>query len=347
MKFLVTGGAGFIGSALVRYLINDLNHETLCIDTMSYASKSNSLDKILENPLFQLCKLDICEQEEVKKIIFKFKPEKVIHLAAETHVDRSIDNPEIFLKSNIFGTFSMLEACLSYWRTLDLPTQKEFRFHHISTDEVYGDLDSESKGFSELTSYDPSSPYSASKASSDHLVRSWYRTFGLPTVISNCSNNYGPFQYPEKLIPLMIFNALNGSSLPIYGKGDQIRDWLYVDDHVKAMIKVCLEGGIGQSYNIGGNSEKTNLEVVSGICRILDSIVKPSGKFSKHEDLISFVEDRPGHDKRYAIDASKIKNELGWEPQEDFETGLLKTVQWYVDNRANFDFKENRLGAGK
>ena len=346
MKILVTGGAGFIGSALIKHAIKELEYEVLCLDKLTYASSLDSLKDIQESPLFQFKKEDICNENSVFQILKGFKPNVLINLAAETHVDRSIDGPEEFIKSNILGTFSLLQAALKFWKSLENLEKDCFRFHHVSTDEVFGDLGKDQDPFSELTPYDPSSPYSATKASSDHLVRSWHRTYGLPVLISNCSNNYGPFQFPEKLIPLIIHKALKGESLPVYGKGDQVRDWLFVEDHVKALVEIFHNGKVGGSYNVGGNCEKTNLEVVKEICSVLDKISSdlPSG-IKKHEKLITFVKDRPGHDQRYAIDASKICNELNWMPKEDFNSGIKKTVLWYLKNEYKGDLDFKRLGS--
>ena len=347
MKLLVTGGAGFIGSAPIRHSIKELEYEVLCLDKLTYASSLDSLKDVQENPLFKFKKEDICNENSVFQILKGFKPNVLINLAAETHVDRSIDGPDEFIKSNIIGTFSILQAALKFWKSLKNPEKDRFRFHHVSTDEVFGDLGKDQDPFSELTPYDPSSPYSATKASSDHLVRSWHKTYGLPVLISNCSNNYGPYQFTEKLIPLIIIKALKGESLPIYGKGNQIRDWLFVEDHVKALVDIFHNGKIGESYNVGGNCEKTNLEVVKEICSVLDDQVKdlPSG-ILKHEELIKFVEDRPGHDKRYAINSSKIQKELNWNPEENFKTGIKKTIEWYIENQDNLNYLTSRLGLG-
>lgn len=334
MKILITGGAGFIGSALIRYCIQDLNTEVLNIDKLTYAGNLNSLNSVSDSDNYTFVKLDICDYEALESLMRDFKPDAIMHLAAESHVDRSIDSPKVFINSNIIGTFNLLEAARKYFNTLEDAKKLIFRFHHISTDEVYGDLLGTDELFTEQTPYSPSSPYSASKASADHLVRAWSRTYKLPVIITNCSNNYGPFHFPEKLIPHMILNALNGRPLPIYGDGLQIRDWLFVEDHAKALIKVLTKGEIGETYNIGGHNEKTNLEVVENICDLLEELApeKPAG-ISKYRDLITLVKDRPGHDLRYAIDASKIERELGWVPKETFESGLRKTVQWYIDNR--------------
>lgn len=332
MRILITGGAGFIGSALLRFLFSETDHELLNFDKLTYASSLSSLpEKIKCSERYELCRGDICDPIQTKKVINRFQPEAIIHLAAESHVDRSIDGPQEFISTNVNGTAILLETVTSYWETLSKNEQSDFRFLHVSTDEVFGSLGAEGK-FSEKTPYAPNSPYSASKASSDHLVRAWNHTYGLPTIISNCSNNYGPYQFPEKLIPLMITNALNGKKLPIYGDGQQIRDWLHVDDHVTALYHLLRYGKVGESYAVGGNNERANLDVVASICQILDSIL-PSLNGDSYYSLIEFVEDRPGHDQRYAIDASKIYNELGWKPRENFDSGLAKTITWYVENR--------------
>ena len=332
--FLVTGGAGFIGSAVVRHLINNTDHQVINVDKLTYAGNLSSLDTVANNKRYCFEQIDICDAEGVKTLFEQYQPDVVMHLAAESHVDRSIDGPGDFIQTNIVGTYTLLEASRSYWSSLSAAKKQDFRFHHISTDEVYGDLHGTDDLFTETTSYAPSSPYSASKAGSDHLVRAWQRTFGLPTLVTNCSNNYGPFHFPEKLIPLMILNALSGKPLPVYGDGKQIRDWLFVEDHARALVKVATTGKIGETYNIGGHNEKTNIEVVKTLCQLLEELApnKPAG-IEHYEDLITYVKDRPGHDVRYAIDASKIERELGWKPQETFETGLRKTVQWYLSNQ--------------
>ena len=331
MKILVTGGAGFIGSAVIRHLIKHTDHEVLNIDKLTYAGNLESLKEIDQSPKYQFKQIDICDGEQITAAIEAFQPNAIMHLAAESHVDRSIDGPAAFIQTNIVGTYTLLEAARKYWMTLDSDTKQNFRFHHISTDEVYGDLEGTTDLFTETTSYAPSSPYSASKASSDHLVRSWYRTYGLPVLVTNCSNNYGPYHFPEKLIPLVILNALDAKPLPVYGNGQQIRDWLFVEDHARALYKVVTEGVVGETYNIGGHNEKQNIEVVKTICKILDEL-KPQSSGQSYESWITFVKDRPGHDLRYAIDAAKIKNELGWSPTETFETGIRKTVEWYLNN---------------
>lgn len=333
MKILVTGGAGFIGSAVIRYLIQETDHHVLNLDKLTYAGNLESLSSVDESARYDFDQADICDYAKLTDLFEKHNPDAVMHLAAESHVDRSIDGPGDFIQTNIVGTYNLLEAARAYSHTLDERGRTTFRFHHISTDEVYGDLERPEDLFREETPYAPSSPYSASKAASDHLVRAWGRTFGLPIVVTNCSNNYGPFHFPEKLIPLVILNALKGKPLPVYGEGTQVRDWLFVEDHARALVKVVIEGQVGETYNIGGHNEKQNIEVVRMVCSLLDEL-RPSTHdgIVKYEELITFVEDRPGHDVRYAIDASKIQRELGWVPQETFETGLRKTVEWYLAN---------------
>ncbi|NCN66681.1 MAG: dTDP-glucose 4,6-dehydratase [Piscirickettsiaceae bacterium CG_4_9_14_3_um_filter_43_564] len=366
-KILVTGGAGFIGSAVVRHLINDTQHSVVNVDKLTYAGNLESLKTVDRNPRYAFEQVDICDAAELKRVFNTHQPDIVMHLAAESHVDRSIDGPGEFIQTNIVGTYTLLEQARAYWNTLEGDKKSSFKFHHISTDEVYGDLphpdyidqghceersdaaihDLDLPLFTEQTPYAPSSPYSASKAGSDHLVRAWQRTYKLPTLVTNCSNNYGPYHFPEKLIPLVILNALEGKPLPVYGKGNQIRDWLYVEDHARALVVVATQGKVGETYNIGGHNEKQNLEVVKTICAILDE-VKP--KAEKYEQQIIYVTDRPGHDMRYAIDASKIKKELGWAPLETFESGIKKTVQWYLDNQAwcqhvqDGSYQRERLG---
>ena len=320
----------------------------MVIDSLTYASQMPSLQEVLENKLFSFSETDICDTKSLMEIYAIFQPDFVFNLAAETHVDRSIDSPELFLKTNVMGTYSLLDVSLKFWRDLDATSKKKFRFLHISTDEVFGDLKENEPPFKETNNYHPSSPYSASKASSDHLVRAWYKTYNLPVLLSNCSNNYGPFQFYEKLIPLMIIKALRGEKLPIYGTGMQVRDWLYVEDHADALIKIIQEGKVGESYNIGASCEKTNLQVVKEICRILDEI-KPSkpGNITSYKELISFVDDRPGHDLRYAINSDKIKKELNWKASEDFESGLRKTVEWYLDKVDSISYEANRIGINR
>ena len=333
MRILITGGAGFIGSALVRHLIEHTEHHVLNLDKLTYAGNLESLHSIASNTRYEFVQADIVDQAAVSAVLERFRPQAIMHLAAESHVDRSIDGPAAFIQTNIVGTYSLLEATRAYWSALPSAEREAFRFHHVSTDEVYGDLHGVDDLFTETTPYAPSSPYSASKAASDHLVRAWQRTYGLPVLLTNCSNNYGPYHFPEKLIPLVILNALAGKPLPVYGNGLQVRDWLYVEDHARALLKVVTEGQVGETYNIGGHNEQTNLEVVRSICALLEELAPqhPAG-VQHYADLITFVQDRPGHDQRYAIDAGKIERELGWRPEETFASGLRKTVQWYLDN---------------
>jgi dTDP-glucose 4,6-dehydratase len=354
MKILVTGGAGFIGSAVIRNIINNTKDSVINVDKLTYAGNLESLSEIEASERYSFEQVDICNRTELDRVFKKYQPDAVMHLAAESHVDRSIDGPAEFIETNIVGTYQLLEATRQYWNQLDEAQKAAFRFHHISTDEVYGDLEGPEDLFTETTSYAPSSPYSASKASSDHLVRAWQRTYGLPTLITNCSNNYGPYHFPEKLIPLIILNALEGKPLPVYGNGMQIRDWLYVEDHARALYKVVTEGIVGETYNIGGHNEKANIDVVKTICTLLEELVpnKPDG-VEFYQDLITYVKDRPGHDLRYAIDAGKIANELNWTPEETFESGLRNTVQWYLDNKAwwsrvlDGSYSRERLGVHK
>ena len=329
-RYLVTGGAGFIGSAVVRHLLNETPHEVLVVDKLTYAGNMDNLAPIAENPRYRFACADICDADSMRDLLAAFTPDIVMHLAAESHVDRSIDGPGEFIQTNVVGTFTLLQAALGYWRTLDATAQSAFRFHHVSTDEVFGSLGAEGF-FTETTSYSPNSPYSASKAASDHLVQAWHHTYGLPVVLSNCSNNYGPYHFPEKLIPLVTLNAFGGKSIPVYGAGENVRDWLYVEDHARALQVIAENGRPGQSYNVGGNNELTNLGVVHAICDLIDELA-PDASRGPCKNLISFVSDRPGHDLRYAIDASKISRELGWTPRENFSSGLRKTVQWYLDN---------------
>ncbi|MEM7452733.1 MAG: dTDP-glucose 4,6-dehydratase [Planctomycetota bacterium] len=360
MKILLTGGAGFIGSNLVRFLIEDTDHEVLNLDKLTYAGNPISVEDISSSDRYEFVQGDICDPDLIKSLFDRFQPDAVMHLAAESHVDRSIDGPDAFIQTNIVGTFNLLHAARVYFDGLDDARKSSFRFHHISTDEVYGSLTMDDPGFSETTPYDPHSPYSASKASSDHLVRAWNDTYGLPVVITNCSNNYGPYQFPEKLIPVVILKAISGQSIPVYGKGENVRDWLYVTDHAKALYAVLTGGRVGETYNIGGNNERQNIELVRMVCGILDEMLpiadnpelddETKTKLNEYADLITFVTDRPGHDLRYAIDASKIESELGWKPEEDFASGFRKTVRWYLDNRQwweqilSGDYKLQRQG---
>jgi dTDP-glucose 4,6-dehydratase len=338
MRIMITGGAGFIGSAVIRYIIQNTQDSVVNLDKLTYAGNLESLKEISNSDRYVFEQVDICNADELTRLFLKYQPDAVMHLAAESHVDRSIDGPSEFIQTNIVGTYTFLEAARNYWNQLSESRKLSFRFHHISTDEVYGDLEGPEDLFTEETSYAPSSPYSASKASSDHLVRAWLRTYGFPTIITNCSNNYGPYHFPEKLIPLVILNALEGKNLPIYGKGNQIRDWLYVEDHSRALYKVVTEGVVGETYNIGGHNEKQNIEVVNTICDLLEELVPENshsiagGSDKGFKGLITYVKDRPGHDVRYAIDASKIERELGWKPEETFESGIRKTVEWYLVN---------------
>lgn len=359
MKILVTGGAGFIGSAIIRHIISNTNDEVVNVDKLTYAGNLENLREVESSERYAFEQVDICDKAKLEQVFNKHNPDMVMHLAAESHVDRSIDGPADFIQTNVVGTFTLLEVARHYWQQLSENKKAEFRFHHISTDEVYGDLEGTDELFTETTPYAPSSPYSASKAGSDHLVRAWNRTYGLPVIVTNCSNNYGPYHFPEKLIPLMILNALEGKPLPVYGKGHQIRDWLYVEDHACALYKVITQGKVGETYNIGGHNEKQNIEVVKTICKLLEKLApeSPYAKSATNPDgfksLITFVKDRPGHDARYAIDAAKIQKELGWIPKETFTTGLRKTIEWYL---ANLDwckrvqdgsYHRERLGVSK
>ena len=353
-KILVTGGAGFIGSAVIRHIIRNTNHCVVNVDKLTYAGNLASLESVDSDPRYSFEHIDICNSDEIRRTFNEHHPDIVIHLAAESHVDRSIEGPSDFIQTNIVGTYVLLEECRLYWANLETEKKQNFRFHHVSTDEVYGDLEPTGLRFTEETSYSPSSPYSASKASADHLVRAWQRTFKLPTLITNCSNNYGPYQFPEKLIPLVIQNALLGKYLPIYGNGEQIRDWLYVSDHARSLVKVALTGKVGETYNIGGNSELQNIEVVKIVCNILDELAPSAHQgISNYDQLIRYVPDRPGHDKRYAIDSTKVSLELKWEPSETFETGIKKTVEWYLENTVwsnnvrDRTYQGKKLGAAK
>jgi dTDP-glucose 4,6-dehydratase len=350
---LITGGAGFIGSAVIRHLIRNTDHRVVNVDCLTYAGNLDSLASVAGDPRYTFEKVDIRDAAEVGRLFRQYQPDGIMHLAAESHVDRSIDGPAEFIQTNIVGTYTLLEAARNYWNGLEGERKAGFRFHHISTDEVYGSL-GDTGLFTESTCYEPNSPYSASKAASDHLVRAWHHTYGLPVVTTNCSNNYGPYHFPEKLIPLMILNALDGKPLPVYGKGNQIRDWLYVDDHARALVRVLERGTPGETYNIGGHNERQNIEVVRLLCELLEEMhpEKPAG-VAHYQDLITYVADRPGHDLRYAIDASKIERELGWTPMETFETGMRKTVRWYLDNEAwwrrvrDGSYRGERLGLGE
>ncbi|WPP47385.1 dTDP-glucose 4,6-dehydratase [Pseudomonas sp. AN-1] len=350
MKILITGGAGFIGSAVVRHIIRHTAASVINLDKLTYAGNLESLAETSGSTRYAFEQVDICDRTEVERVFREHLPDAVMHLAAESHVDRSIDGPAAFIETNIIGTYTLLEVVRHYWQGLSEARQRTFRFHHISTDEVYGDLEDPEDLFTETTPYAPSSPYSASKASSDHLVRAWRRTYDLPTLITNCSNNYGPYHFPEKLIPLMILNALEGKPLPVYGKGNQVRDWLYVEDHARALYKVFTEGEIGETYNIGGHNEKQNIEVVHTLCDLLDEL-RPRADGHSYRSQITHVQDRPGHDLRYAIDASKIQRELGWTPEETFESGIRKTVEWYLNNQdwcrrvQDGSYQRERLGA--
>jgi len=350
MKLLVTGGAGFIGSAVVRQIIAETDWAVINLDKLTYAGNLDSVAQASLSPRYRLAQLDILDGNGVRALLAREQPDAIMHLAAESHVDRSIDGPADFINTNIVGTYRLLESALSHWRELPAERQGRFRFHHVSTDEVYGSLGVEGK-FHEASPYQPNSPYSASKAASDHLARAWHHTYGLPVVISNCSNNYGPYQFPEKLIPHMIVRALDGKTLPVYGKGENIRDWLYVEDHARALLAVLERGLVGETYNIGGNAERRNIDLVRALCTLLDEIL-PQSAARPHEKLITFVADRPGHDLRYAIDAAKIERELDWRPRESFESGLRKTVQWYFDNPAwckralSGAYRGDRLGLG-
>jgi len=354
MKLLITGGAGFIGSAVIRHLIGDTSHEVVNVDCLTYAANLASLPGALASPRYAFEQVDICDRDNLLRVFKEHTPDAVMHLAAESHVDRSIEGPDVFIRTNLVGTCNLLQVALEYWSAPGFESRSNFRFHHVSTDEVYGDLEGTDALFTETTCYAPSSPYSASKAGSDHLVRAWHRTYGLPVIITNCSNNYGPYQFPEKLIPHMILNALAGKPLPVYGNGLQIRDWLYVEDHARALCEVLIRGGVGETYNIGGHNEKRNLEVVETVCDLLEELAPEKPKaVARYRDLITFVEDRPGHDTRYAIDASKIQHQLGWLPEETFESGIGKTVKWYLDHRdwwqqvLTGDYRLQRMGQSR
>lgn len=351
MRIIVTGGAGFIGSTLVRHLIQETDHDVLNLDKLTYAGVLASLAPVADDRRYQFVRGDVADADLVRRVINQFEPDLIAHLAAESHVDRSLDGPSPFIQTNVVGTFTILEATLAYWRGLPADRQENFRFHHISTDEVFGSLGEHSK-FLETTPYDPRSPYSASKAAADHLVRAWHHSFGLPILITNCSNNYGPYHFPEKLIPLVIIRAISERPLPVYGDGGNVRDWLFVEDHVRALQKVFEQAAAGESYNVGGNSERTNLQVVKAICKELDDVL-PRSNGGSYESLIEFVSDRPGHDRRYAIDASKIRQDLGWEPTISFEEGIRQTVDWYLHHREWWEpllterYDTSRIGAGR
>ncbi len=353
MNILVTGGAGFIGSAVIRHIISNTEDSVVNVDLLTYAGNLESLSSVSNSSRYDFEQANICDRKELDRVFLQYKPDVVMHLAAESHVDRSIDGPAAFIETNIVGTYTLLEASRHYWKDLSGDKRSSFRFHHVSTDEVYGDLQGPEDLFFESTAYAPSSPYSASKASSDHLVRAWFRTYGLPTVITNCSNNYGPYHFPEKLIPLMILNALDGKPLPVYGDGLQVRDWLYVEDHARALYLVATKGQPDETYNIGGHNEMTNIDVVKSLCSLLEEMVplKPAG-ITAFEELITYVKDRPGHDLRYAIDAGKIERELDWKPEETFESGIRKTVEWYLGNKEwwghvlDGSYNRERLGVG-
>lgn len=349
LRFLVTGGAGFIGSAVVRHLVAETPHEVMNLDKLTYAGNLDNLAGIDADPRYRFAQVDICDAAKMRDTIDGFAPDIIMHLAAESHVDRSIDGPAAFIETNVMGTFVLLEAARRHWLGLESDAKARFRFHHVSTDEVFGSL-GDTDFFREDSPYQPNSPYSASKAGSDHLVRAWHHTYKLPTVASNCSNNYGPYHFPEKLIPLVILNALEGKPIPVYGRGENIRDWLFVEDHARALVLIATQGRLGESYNVGGWNERHNIEVVEAICALVDEMA-PNAAIGPRRGLISYVTDRPGHDLRYAIDATKIKRELGWQPRETFETGLRKTVRWYLDNPAWWGrirsgvYRGERLGA--